>query len=267
MPWLFAAVGMLALVGLVTPTARRRFARPRYAAAYADIVWDAPVMDRPDLTIAPAPTQPEAPVALVDPPPSKASDADATVPEVVAPVEEQGNVAAAPAATEIAEPVPAAKVEPAPADHVDPASATNLGVQLEQKGDFEGAIAAYRRADIAGDVNGSFNLGCLLAELGDLAGAIAALRRADKRGDPAAASNLGVLLERRGDLNGAVDAYRRADARGDANGSFNLGLLLATRGDRDGAQEAYRRASERGDEEVVERAGAALAELRRNGSN
>ena len=60
---------------------------------------------------------------------------------------------------------------------------------LEQRGDLDGAEAAYRRADARGDATGAFNLGGLLAERGDLAGAEAAYRRADERGDAGGASN------------------------------------------------------------------------------
>lgn len=143
----------------------------------------------------------------------------------------------------------------------DPQGATNVGVLLEEKGDLQGALAAYRRADRRGDVNGTFNLGCLLAEMGDQSGAQAALRSADERGDGAAASNLGVLLEGEGDLAGAFAAYHRGDERGDANAAYNLGLLLAARGDLAGARAAYRRAAERGDAEIRERAVQAEAEI------
>ena len=54
---------------------------------------------------------------------------------------------------------------------------------LEQQGDLDGALSAYRRADQRGDANGSFNLGLLLAGRGDLSGAQDAYRRATERGD------------------------------------------------------------------------------------
>ena len=138
--------------------------------------------------------------------------------------------------------------------------ASNLGVLLEQRGDLDGAEAAYRRADERGDTSGSFNLWRLLADRGDLAGAAAAFSRADQRGDAAGATNLGMLLEQRGDFAGAEAAYRRADQRGDANGAFNLGALLE-RNDVAEAEAAYRRAAERGRPELADMAQLALSHL------
>jgi len=89
-------------------------------------------------------------------------------------------------------------------------------VLLEQRGDVEGAEAAYRRADDRGDATAAFNLAALLVERGDLDGAEAAYERAGQRGDASATFNLGVLLERRGDFEGAATAYGRAAEDGPA---------------------------------------------------
>jgi tetratricopeptide (TPR) repeat protein len=142
------------------------------------------------------------------------------------------------------------------------ASASNLGVLLKERGDLDGAEAAYRRADERGHADGAYNLGLLLAERGDLDGAEAAYRRADERGDAGGASNLGVLLQKeRGDMDGAEAAYRRADKRGYADGAYNLGVLLQKeRGDMDGAEAAYQRADERGHADGASNLGVLLQE-------
>jgi hypothetical protein len=51
-----------------------------------------------------------------------------------------------------------------------------LGCLLDAKGDRDGALAGYLRADDQGDGNGAFNLGIELMERDDLQGAEAALR-------------------------------------------------------------------------------------------
>src|ERR1035438_4921770 len=99
----------------------------------------------------------------------------------------------------------------------------------------------------------------LLAERGDLEGAEAAWRRADERGDSGGACNLGVLLHERGDLEGAEAAYRRADERGHPGGASKLGLLLKERGDLEGAKAAWRRAADSPDQEVTTLARDALS--------
>jgi TPR repeat protein len=259
--WILLAAGLLAATAIATPVARRR---GRLSPSFGE--GGAAVAEPPaHEAAAAAPAAPAHEAAIATP---------------AAPAQEPAAAGAAAAAVTSTEEVSAARqlevegdVEGALAAYQradaagDPQGATNLGVLLEQQGDLDGALAAYRRADERGDVNGAFNLGCLLAELGDMPGAIGALRRADERGDPAGASNLGVLLEQQGDLDGAFAAYRRADERGDANGSFNLGLLLAGRGDLAGARDAYRRAAERGDPEVEQRVHSAQLDLDEHGES
>jgi tetratricopeptide (TPR) repeat protein len=266
--WILLGAGLLAATAVAAPVARRR-GRPRLApASGAGAATAAPPATANEAVATAAPPATAHEAAATAAPPATAHEAAATVPAAeAAEVVAAGAAAAAASAKPLERPGDGEGALAAyrRADAAgDARGATNLGVLLEQRGDIEGALAAYRRADQRGDVNGAFNLGLLLAELGDSAGAMAALRRADVRGDPAGASNLGVLLERHGDIDGALAAYRRADERGDANGAFNLGLLLAARGDLSGARAAYGRAAERDDPEVRDRAHAALQEL--NGS-
>jgi tetratricopeptide (TPR) repeat protein len=116
------------------------------------------------------------------------------------------------------------------------------------------------RGDLV-DAVGGFDLGVLLEQRGDVDGAIAAFQGADELGHSGAASSLGLLLEQRGEVDGALGAYRRADERGDAAGAFNLGGLLADSGDLAGAEAAYWRASERSDGEIADEARSALGKL------
>jgi tetratricopeptide (TPR) repeat protein len=139
-----------------------------------------------------------------------------------------------------------------PADQADDpevagVAAFNLGLLLQERGDLDEAVAAFRRADEHGNVGATTRLGLQLGDRGDLAGAEAAFRRADERGDALAAHNLGVLLKKRGDLAGAEAAFRRADERGNASGAKALGGLLLERGDLAGAEAAWRQGDQRGD--------------------
>jgi tetratricopeptide (TPR) repeat protein len=138
--------------------------------------------------------------------------------------------------------------------------AVNLGFLLGERGDVDGAEAAFRRADEDGDPNGAFNLGILLRERGDVDGAEAAFCRADERGDPIGACDYGALLGQRGDVRGAEAAFRRAEERGNPRGAFNLGVLLEERGDMRGAETAYRRADEHGDSNGAFNVGILLRE-------
>jgi Flp pilus assembly protein TadD len=69
-------------------------------------------------------------------------------------------------------------------------------------------------------------------ERGDLEGAEAAYRRGVERGVADAAHNLGVLLQQRGDLEGAKAAWRRARRRalGEGNEEVAEAARLALRG-------------------------------------
>jgi tetratricopeptide (TPR) repeat protein len=61
-------------------------------------------------------------------------------------------------------------------------ASTILGMILDARGDLDGGLEAYRRADAGGDGTGSFNLGIELCNRGDLDGAEDALERAVERG-------------------------------------------------------------------------------------
>jgi tetratricopeptide (TPR) repeat protein len=99
----------------------------------------------------------------------------------------------------------------------------------------------------------------LLQEQGDPDGAVAAYRTAiDSRHAayaPAAAFGLGVLLQEQGDQDGAAIAYQTAidshHSQQAPKAAVNLGLLLARRGDLEGAGAAYRTAFDSGDETVA----------------
>jgi tetratricopeptide (TPR) repeat protein len=157
-----------------------------------------------------------------------------------------------------------------------------LGYTLEQKGDLDGALAAYRNAimfkpDFAQAFN---NLGHALLKKGNSDGAIAAFRGAIRLQPdfPLALNNLGRALMAKGRPEAAIAAFRRAirlkpsfgeanknygialahigkldDAIGefrrairlqpaDAEAHFNLGMALEKQGKLDGAIAAYRRA-------------------------
>ncbi len=156
----------------------------------------------------------------------------------------------------------------------DAGGAFNLGVVLHQRGDVEGAIAAYERAEQRGDPDAAFNLGVLLYETGDLDGANAAWRRAASRGHVRAAANL-LFLSRprresqdgralRSEAPGVLEfeelSYRRADESGTGSGAFNLGAMLHQQGDTAGALAAYGRAERRGDPDAAFNLGVLLYE-------
>ena len=139
----------------------------------------------------------------------------------------------------------------------DPVSKFNLGVRLEEHGDFAAAGRAYRHADERGHAAAAVNLGVLLEDRANLpkqrrhiavrrnvasrmvpsisgsswrsvATATArsgAYRFADQQGHAAAACNLGVILAERRDLAGAETAFKRAHERGDSNAVYNLEAL------------------------------------------
>jgi TPR repeat protein len=156
----------------------------------------------------------------------------------------------------------------------DAGGAFNLGVVLHQRGDVDGAIAAYERAEQRGDRDAAFNLGVLLYETGDLASANAAWRRSASRGHVRAAANL-LFLSRprrenehgraiRSEAPGLAEfeelSYRRADESGTGSGAFNLGAMLHQQGDTAGALAAYERAEQRGDRDAAFNLGVLLYE-------
>jgi TPR repeat protein len=152
--------------------------------------------------------------------------------------------------------------------------AFNLGVVLHQRGDVEGAKAAYERAEQRRDPDAAFNLGVLLYEADDLDGAEAAWRRSAGRGHVRAAANLLFLSRYRRRPERGVPvrsetpaleefealSYRRADESGAPSGAFNLGVLLHQRGDTAAAAAAYERAERRGDPDAAFNLGVLLYE-------
>ena len=125
---------------------------------------------------------------------------------------------------------------------------TNLGVALKDNGDANGAIAAYKEA-IKHDPKyalAHYNLGVALKDNGDANGAIAAFKEAVKY-DPKLAwahNNLGAALSDNGDANGAIAAYKEAIKHDPklAPAHYNLGFALNGKGDVDGAVAAYKEA-------------------------
>lgn len=104
-----------------------------------------------------------------------------------------------------------------------------------------------RQADEAGDAAAARQLGVLLEERGDLDGAEAAYERAVGRGDVAALGKLAILIDiHRDDPAAAEAAYRRADDAGSVDGAGNLGRILKERGDLRRAEAAFKRCVERG---------------------
>ena len=114
----------------------------------------------------------------------------------------------------------------------------NLGILLQEHGDFDGAAAAYRGAVDRGasphSGNAALNLGLLLSKIGDLPGARTAFETAAREEDVKLASRaefmLGSLLEKSRPAE-AAEALRRAVAAGDPEiapgAAYLLGELLS----------------------------------------
>ena len=157
--------------------------------------------------------------------------------------------------------------------------ANALGHQLQNAGDLNGALEAFRRAAAGGDVDALVSVGCVLQDLGDTAGAKDAFAHASKRGSSMGTTNLGVLhwiegdlevarhllteatdagnplaaqnlagvLHQLGDDEAAFEAFKRGDELGDAMAAYNHGVILYERGCEHEAEQAWRRAEERGE--------------------
>jgi tetratricopeptide (TPR) repeat protein len=124
----------------------------------------------------------------------------------------------------------------------------NSGVALENKGDWDGAIAEYREA-IRLNPNSDLahtHLGFALWEKGDWDGAMAEYREVLRLNphDDAAHNNLGAALWQKGDTDGAMAEYREALLLNSsvAAAHYNLGLALGRKGDQQGALEEFRAA-------------------------
>jgi predicted O-linked N-acetylglucosamine transferase (SPINDLY family) len=130
-----------------------------------------------------------------------------------------------------------------------------------QRGDFESAAAAYRRAVAASpeDARAYGNLGSALWRLGDAEGALGAYREALrlKPDDAISHFNLGVVLAARGDDAAAVAEYHEAVRRNPsyASARFNLANALRRAGRCEEARAQYAWIAEREPQLVPPRIG------------
>jgi TPR repeat protein len=135
----------------------------------------------------------------------------------------------------------------------------NLGILLNQRGDFTEAETWYRSAANTGDTDAMSNLGSLLLkERGDLTEAETWYRKAAENGNTNAMNNLGALLKERGDLTEAKTWYRCAANTGDTDAMYNLGALLNECGDLTEAETWYRKAAENGNTNAMNNLGILL---------
>jgi tetratricopeptide (TPR) repeat protein len=122
--------------------------------------------------------------------------------------------------------------------------------RLEEEGDLEEAIAAYKEA-VAADPRHAvtfYDLGYAQQKAGRPEAAIAAYRAALDRNPKHAYAhyNLGYLLQQRGSLGAAIANYREAAVLDQDNPYvfYNWGEILDRQGDVQGAIDLYKRASE-----------------------
>ena len=147
-----------------------------------------------------------------------------------------------------------------------PAAHLFLGLVLEHRGDFAGAVAEYRRSiDLDRDYPPTHNnLGSALGKLGKLGEAIAAYREAIRLEprDPTFHYNLGITLAQRQEYDAAEAELREAVRLNPkyAPAHLNLGRLRQARGNPDGALDHYRRAVEADPNHAVARATLTKAE-------
>jgi TPR repeat protein len=131
----------------------------------------------------------------------------------------------------------------------------NIGCDLADIDEADGAEYCFRRASDLGDAGATFNLGNTLAGQKRFREAVDAYELALERGETDAWLNLGVVLAELGDLAGAMRAYEQAARAGDSGGAVMLAFALREQGERHAALEAVERASAAGNE----RAAAVLA--------
>ncbi|MDP2829657.1 MAG: tetratricopeptide repeat protein, partial [Sulfuricellaceae bacterium] len=127
----------------------------------------------------------------------------------------------------------------------------NLGNSLGKLGQFDGAVASYRRAlGIKPDyAEAHFNLGISLGELGQFDGAVASYRRAlEIKSDYAGArNNLGAVFQAQNRLDDAIYSFQKAiEINPDSNAYRNLGIAFNSRGNFNDALACFQKASELG---------------------
>jgi tetratricopeptide (TPR) repeat protein len=132
--------------------------------------------------------------------------------------------------------------------------------------DFDGAEAAFRKADELGQSEGPTELARYLLRYGDESGAKSAYQRGDKRGSAVAARQIGIMYwEAKGrlDLYRAQSAFKRADHRGDASAPVYLGLIKLRKGQDSEAIADFERAEARGSHVAAFHLGETLRKLGR----
>jgi tetratricopeptide (TPR) repeat protein/tRNA A-37 threonylcarbamoyl transferase component Bud32 len=121
----------------------------------------------------------------------------------------------------------------------------NLGSALSNNGDLDEAIATFRKAIHLRpkSANNHGRLGSALRKTGDLAEAIAEYRKAIRLRPKSAATqrNLGIALRLKGDLAGAITAFEAAIRLGPRYPvtHYRLGLALRQKGDSERATAAF----------------------------
>jgi tetratricopeptide (TPR) repeat protein len=157
-----------------------------------------------------------------------------------------------------------------------------MGAVAQERGDYDGALAYYRRSlemfeslgDRAGVSKSLHNMGNVAYLRGEYDAALEYYRRslemAEALGDRAEVSKvlhqMGMVAQARGDLDGALEYYRRSletfEALGDRAGVskslHQMGRVAQARGDYDAALDYYRRSLEIA-EALGDRAGAAIS--------
>ncbi|MCI2418125.1 tetratricopeptide repeat protein [Saccharopolyspora sp. K220] len=143
--------------------------------------------------------------------------------------------------------------------------------ELDRADALLGEVAASGAGNAA---DAALRLAALRDGRGDIDGAIDAFRRAESVGSRAeaahSAANIGVLLASKGEIAPAREAYERAISSGvpgaQAHAALNLGNLLRDAGDEAGARSAYERALEFEDPDITpyvyQQMGAETAEQR-----
>ena len=124
----------------------------------------------------------------------------------------------------------------------------NMGVALQNKGDFEETIYSYKQAiKIKPDyAEAYYNMGIALKDKGELDVAIDSYKQAIKiKPDYAEAySNMGVALNDQGELDAAIDSCKQAiKIKPDyAKTYYNMGTALRDKGELDAAIDSYKQA-------------------------